>query len=371
MTSTHESVDRDRRRARAPRGTIGLIGLAMAVALLCTFTVPRFASVVNVQSMAFQVAEIGLLSLVIAISMYTAGIDLSLVSVANLSALVTAQLFVVTGAATADPGTSVLLTVLCAGAGMATGAVCGAINGLIITKLRVSPILATLGTMQLFNGLAIAWTSGESVYGMPDAFLMLGTQYLLGVPLPFVVLAVVAVLAAVLMGSRPLGFRIYVLGSNSEASRFAGVPNARVLLATYVLCGMISAVAGLVIAARSASASPDYGASYLLLAIVIAVLGGTNPNGGSGTLLGVVIAAITLQMVSSGFNLLGLSQFTYQVVQGLILIAVMGIGLLMKSWDPNKVFSPKQKRPAPEAGSDDKTEQQTPNGDNKKEKAHV
>ncbi|KAE8765939.1 ABC transporter permease [Georgenia thermotolerans] len=326
-------------KARLPKGVTGLVGFALAVTLVCALAAPRFTSVANVQSMAFQVAEIGLLSLVIAVSMYTAGIDLSLVSVANLAALVTAQLFVLTDAATADAGTAVLLTVLCAAAGLAVGAGCGAINGLIITKLRVSPILATLGTMQLFNGIAIGWTSGESVYGMPDAFLALGTQYLIGIPVPFVVFAIAATLIAVLMAKRPLGFRIYVLGSNPEASRFAGVPNTRVLFATYVLCGVISAIAGLVIAARSASASPDYGGSYLLLAIVIAVLGGTNPNGGSGTVLGVVIAAVTLQMVSSTFNLLGLSQFTYQVVQGVILIAVMGIGLLSKSWNLGKVVA--------------------------------
>lgn len=340
MTTTNLPVS----TRRAPRGRvldrrlIGLAGFAVAIALAFSFAAPGFAGVFNVQSMAFQVAEIGLFSLVIAVSMYTAGIDLSIVSVGNLSALVTAQLFVLTGAAEADAATATLLTVLCATAGLATGALCGLVNGLIITRLRVSPILATLGTMQLFNGIAIGWTSGESVYGMPQQFLALGTQYLLGIPLPFVVLVVVAAIVAVIMSQRPLGFRIYVIGSNAEAARFAGVPTDRVLLATYTLCGAISAVAGLVIAARSASASPDYGQSYLLLAIVIAVLGGTDPNGGRGTVLGVVIAAITLQMVSSGFNLLGLSQFAYQIVQGVILIVVMGVGFLFQGWDVRRLL---------------------------------
>ncbi|GAA0485538.1 MAG: hypothetical protein ABS61_01075 [Microbacterium sp. SCN 70-18] len=337
-TTLAQANARPVRRRFGDRGLIGLIAFAVAVALLFSMLTPRFAGIVNVQSMAFQVAEIGLFSLVIAISMYTAGIDLSIVSVGNLSALVTAQLFVATGAANADAASAAGLTVVCAAAGLLTGAVCGAINGLIITKLRVSPILATLGTMTLFNGLAVGWTSGESVYGMPASFLALGTQYLLGIPLPFVVFVVVAVVIAVVMALRPLGFRIYVLGSNAEAARFAGVPTDRVLLATYTLCGVISAIAGLVIAARSASASPDYGSSYLLLAIVIAVLGGTNPNGGHGTIVGVVVAAITLQMVSSGFNLLGLSQFTYQIVQGVILIAVMGLGFFLRGWDLRRLL---------------------------------
>ncbi|MCC6497696.1 MAG: ABC transporter permease [Propionibacteriaceae bacterium] len=304
--------------------SLRLIGLAVAVWLVLSLCTPMFNSVLNYQSMAFQVAEVGLFALVIALSMLTSGIDLSIVSVANLSAIVTAKVFVATGATNGGIG-ALLLGVA---AGLLVGAVCGLVNGLIITRLNVSPILATLGTMQLFNGIAVGWTNGEAVYGMPPAFLALGSGTVFGVPTPFIVFVAVAALIGVLIARSGLGFRIRMSGANEVASRFAGVPTRAVLVKAYLLCGLIAAVAGMVVSARTASANADYGQSYVLLAIVIAVLGGTDPNGGRTSIPGVALAAIVLQMVASGFNLLGLSQFTYQIAQGVILIAVMGLATL-------------------------------------------
>ncbi|CAL8969540.1 Autoinducer 2 import system permease protein LsrD [Propionicimonas sp. T2.31MG-18] len=301
-----------------------LIGLAAAVWLALSLSTPMFNSVLNYQSMAFQVAEVGLFALVIALSMLTSGIDLSIVSVANLSAIVTAKVFVVIGATNGGVGALVLGVAV----GLLVGAVCGLVNGLIITRLNVSPILATLGTMQLFNGIAVGWTNGEAVYGMPPAFLALGSGTVSGIPTPFLVFAVVAGIVAVLIARSGLGFRIRMIGANAVASRFAGVPTRAVLVKAYLLCGLIAAVAGMVVSARTASANADYGQSYVLLAIVIAVLGGTDPNGGRTSIPGVALAALVLQMVASGFNLLGLSQFTYQIAQGAILIAVMGVATL-------------------------------------------
>jgi simple sugar transport system permease protein len=307
---------------------LGLTALAVAVAIGFSIATPQFATAINVQSMGFQVAELGLLSLAVALSMMTAGIDLSIVSVANMAAIVACKLFVATGAATASPGTALALTVACTVAAVLTGALCGALNGLIITRLRVSPILATLGTMQLLNGVAIAWTKGEAVYGMPSQFLSLGSGKVAGVPAPVVVLAVAALAVGVLVARMGLGLRLRLVGANAVAARFSGIGNDRVLLRTYVICGALASLAGVIIAARSASANADYGQSYLLLAIVVAVLGGVSADGGSGSIAGVVLAAVTLQMVSSGCNLVGLSQFTYQIAQGVILIAVMALGVM-------------------------------------------
>lgn len=318
------------------KGDLGLVGLMLGVGLALSIAAPSFTSVLNFQSMGFQVAEVGLFALAISLSMLTAGIDLSIVSVANLSALATAQVFVMTGAA---EGGGFGLVLLAVGAGLVTGCVCGLVNGLIITRLNVNPILATLGTMQLFNGLAVGLTNGNAVYGMPGTFLRLGSGTLGGVPLPLVVFGAVALVLAVFVGRSGLGFKVRLLGANPVASRYAGVPNASVLVRTYVVCGMIAAVAGMVLSARTASANADYGQSYVLLAIVVAVLGGTNPNGGSASVPGVVLAALTLQMVASGFNLLGLSQFTYQIAQGLILIGVMGIGQLTRRFRLAALFS--------------------------------
>lgn len=340
-----------RLRGGSDASTWRLLGLAVGVWALLSLTTPGFSSSLNFQSIGFQVAEVGLFSIAIALSMLTSGIDLSVVSTANLSALVTAQVFVTTGAA----GGGVGGLVVGVAAGLATGAVCGLVNGLVITRLNVSPILATLATMQLFNGIAVGWTNGESVYGMPASFLSLGSGTVLGVPTPFVVFVAVAAVLAVVTARSGFGFRVRMLGANPVAARFAGIPNARVLIRTYVLCGLIAAVAGMVLSARTASASPDYGQSYVLLAIVVAVLGGTDPDGGRAPVVGVVLAALTLQMVASGFNLAGLSQFTYQIAQGVILVAVMGAATIGGRIDWRRVLA--RPRPAAAVPSDEAAEQ--------------
>lgn len=353
MTTTAHHRDVGLRLARRAvagvnRSTAGLVGLAVAIALVLITVEPRFASGLNFQSMGFQVAEVGLFSLVITLSMLTSGIDLSIISVANLSALATAKVFVALNAAE-TPGSPGVIA-LAVGVGLLVGAACGLINGLVITRLNVNPILATLGTMQLFNGIAVGWTNGQAVYGMPARFLQLGSGSVLGVPMPFLVFLLVAVVLAVLIGRSGLGFKIRMLGANPVASRYAGIPNTSVLIRTYIICGVVAAVAGMVLSARTASANADYGQSYVLLAIVVAVLGGTNPSGGSASVPGVVLAAVTLQMVASGFNLLGLSQFTYQIAQGLILVAVMGIGVLSGRWNLRRLWA-RPLRPQPSGTS--------------------
>src|SRR3712207_536102 len=160
---------------------------------------------------------------------------------------------------------------------------------------------------------------------MPEAFLALGLNTVALVPISFLALVLISVALAVLINRTPLGTKLRLVGANPTAARFSGINNRRVLLMTYVVTGLLAGGAGIIIASRSASASPDYGSSYLLLAIVIAILGGTNPFGGYGTVLGVVLATVTLQMVSSGFNIMRLSPFEYTIAQGVILVVVMAL----------------------------------------------
>lgn len=310
--------------AQGQRSLTRLVILAVSVFLFFSLLRPEvFFSVINFQTIAFSVPEIGLLSLAVMVAMLTGGIDLSIVSIANLTALTTATLYAAFDATAATGAQAILLTVAFVLAGLVVAVIAGAFNGVLIAVVGVTPILATLGTMQLFNGLAIVWTGGENLYGMPEAFLQLGIGTLAGVPASFILFVVIAVALGILLNRSPLGTRVRLVGANPTASRFSGIDNRSVLLKTYVLTGLLAGTAGVIIASRSASASADYGSSYILLAIVIAILGGTNPFGGSGTVLGVVLAAAILQMVSSGFNIMRLSPFQYIIAQGLILIVVM------------------------------------------------
>jgi simple sugar transport system permease protein len=338
------------RRMLAERGVTRLFVLAVVVLIFFSLTSASFLTLINFQSMGLQVSEIGLLSLAVMITMLTGGIDLSIVAIANVAALVTAKLFAAHGGLTGGGG-GLGPTVAYIAAGVAAGTACGVINGALIAKLRITPILATLGTMQLLNGLAIAWTGGKAVYGMPDSFLNIGTGYVGSVPIPVLILLAAAVLTAVFVNRTGIGLRVKLVGANPTAARFSGLNNDRVLMATYLVSAFLSSLAGIVIASRSASASADYGASYVLLAIVIVVLGGVNPLGGFGTVTGVVLGAFTLQMVSSGFNQVGLSAFLYQIAQGVILIAVMGLNTVSErfGFSPRLAWMTRRRRGEPVA----------------------
>ena len=310
------------------RETARLMALAFVVVVVFSLTTRSFFTLINFQSMGFQVAEVGLLSLAVMLSMLTGGIDLSIVSVAGISAVV--MTFMSKAADTASLTGPVLIaeTLGFVVLALLAGAACGVMNGLLITRLRIPPILATLGTMQLLNGVVIIVTGGRAVYGLPDILLNMGNGTLGGVPIPLLVLLVAAVLTALFINRTGMGLRLKLVGANPVTARYSGLDNDRVLMATYIASALLASTAGIVIGARSAAANADYGASYVLLAIVIVVLGGVNPNGGSGTVVGVLLAAFTLQMISSGFNQVGLNSFIYLIAQGGILVTVIALTLL-------------------------------------------
>jgi simple sugar transport system permease protein len=303
----------------------------LVVALLVAFSLasPNFLTVLNFQSMGFQVAEIGILSLAMTVSMLTGGIDLSIVSVANICAITTAKLFAATHATEATGGRAALLMIGCVLGGLAVGTLGGVVNGLLVTRLGITPILATLGTLQLYNGIAIVWTGGAALYGFPDAFLNVGSFYIARVPIPVIVLVAAALATGLFINKTGLGLRVRLVGANPTAASYTGLNNDRVLMATYMTSALLASVAGIVISARSASANADYGVSYILLTIVIAVLGGVNYMGGYGTVTGVVLAAFALQFVGSGLNMLGMNQFLYNVAQGVILIGAMALNVVL------------------------------------------
>ncbi|MER7797930.1 ABC transporter permease [Microbacterium sp. NPDC096154] len=310
-------------RIHVQRGTGRMIVLLVVTFALFAILNPGvFLNPVNLQNIGVAAPEIGIIALAMMIAMLTGGIDLSVVAIANVAAITVSSLFtaISTGA---GPETAEALAVPILLAGLLAGALLGAVNGILISVVGVTPILTTLGTMQLFNGIALVWTGGVTISGAPSLLATIGKATLIGVPALFLILLVVAALLAVLVDRTPLGRKIQLQGANPVAARYSGISARSTLMLTYVVSGLLGAVAGLIFLARSPSASADYGSSYVLLAIVIAVLGGTNPNGGFATVLGVLLATLTLQVVSSGFTALRLSAYEYAIAQGVLLIAVM------------------------------------------------
>jgi simple sugar transport system permease protein len=287
-----------------------------------------FFSSANFTSMAYQIPEIAILSIAVMLSMLTGGIDLSIVSVSNAAALVAAWIMTNKMGDSDTLSTSWIL-IACI-AGILVGLAAGAINSIIIARLDVTPILATLATGTLFNGIAIGLTDGVSISGLPEQFMRVGNGTLLGIPTPFVLMVAIALVVGLFINRTTLGLKVFLVGTNRKAAQYSVMGDRRVIAWIYLISALLSSLAGLIIASRTSAASPDFGSSYILLAIVVVVLGGVNPNGGFGTITGVILATAVLQMVSSGFNALRFSQFFYLAAQGAVLVFVMILNVVLE-----------------------------------------
>lgn len=305
--------------------------LVITVAVFATMSLLKpdlFFTLDSFSSMAFQFPEFGLLAIAIMITMLTGGIDLSVVGIANFSGILAALTLSRLIPADASGAQVALYSLLAVAISLVTGIVCGLLNGFFIANIGIPPILATLGTMQLYTGIAIVITQGAAVFGFPEAITFLGNGSLWIFPVPFLIFMVFAAAFSVVLNKTSYGFKLYLMGTNPTASHFSGINNTRMLLKTYMLSGLMAAVAGFVVLARTNSAKADYGSSYTLQAILIAVLGGVNPAGGFGTVFGLILAILTLQFLSSGFNMLRFSNFSKEFIWGAVLLLVMVINYL-------------------------------------------
>lgn len=313
-------------RLLGPHGHLYRLLIAVAVILIIMSLLHpgKFLSQRNVSSMCFQFPELGIFALAIMFSLVSGGIDLSIISIANLGGILSALLLTRAG----DGMAPTLLVILAVLTTLAVGILCGLFNGWLIACLGITPILATLGTMQLFMGLCLVITKGPAVYGYPDLFLHIGNGTVGPVPIPLLVFLAIALVAAVILNRTKFGIHLVLLGTNETAARFSGIPYKAILIKTYMLSGLLAGIAGLLMIARTNSAKADYGTSYLLQAVLIAILGGVNPNGGFGTVTGIFMAVLSLQFLSSGFNMLRLNNFTKEFAWGAFLLAVMTLNIL-------------------------------------------
>jgi simple sugar transport system permease protein len=306
-----------------------LVVLLTALIGLFTLILPgQFFRAANLQSMAFQVPELGLLSVAMMITMLSGGINLAIVATANMAGILAAYILTRFMPADAAGGGPVWVIVAALGAGLTISFLIGLLNGWIIAYLGVSPILATLGTMTLIQGINVAFTKGYVISGFPEAVLFIGNGLVLGIPMPIFIFAGCALLVALLLRRTPLGVSIYMMGSNEKATLFSGIPIRRVILKIYSLSGLLCGVSALVMISRFNSAKAGYASSYLLVTILAAVLGGVDPFGGFGKILGLVLALAILQVISSGLNLLGMSAHLTLALWGGILIFILFLNQL-------------------------------------------
>jgi simple sugar transport system permease protein len=309
-----------------------LFGVLAAVFVLMTVLKPAlFPTAGNFSSMMTQFPEYGVMAIGVSLAMISGGIDLAVVGTANLAA-VTAAKFLVAAVPRGTPAGEAVLPVLIALLiALGTGLAAGAISGMLITLFKIPPILATLGAGQLYAGAAIVITAGRPISGLPALFSNIGNMEIAGLlPLPFLLYVVIAALTHFMLQKTSFGIKLFLVGTNAKAALFAGLENKLIILKTYMLSGILSAIAGLIMMARTNSAKADYGVSYTLQCVLIAVLGGVDSNGGRGSILGVTFAVLILQFLSSGLNMFdNLSNFYRDVIWGAVLIAALIVNWML------------------------------------------
>ncbi|SOD98263.1 ABC transporter permease [Caenispirillum bisanense] len=302
-----------------------LIMTVLIFVVMTALSPDKFLRYYNFESITYIFPELGLLSIAMMIAMLTGGIDLSVVGIANLSGILAGVLFHRLAQETGVADTGVMTVLLGGVVAVGTGVVAGALNGFLITRLRITPILATLGTGQVFTGLAIVLTGGPAIVGFPQAWAFLGNGKILGIATPFVLFVVLAIVIAFILSRTAFGINLLLIGTNPKAALFAGLKRERMIFYSYMLTGVLASVAGIILSGRTNAAKSDYGTSYLLQAVLIAVLGGTNPAGGKGTVLGVSIAVVALMLLSSGFQILRFSNHLIDFIWGAFLLLVIAI----------------------------------------------
>lgn len=298
-------------RTARSREILQRYGLVVSFLLLClalSLLSDRFLTVGNLTNVLRQ----STINLIIAIGMtyviLTAGIDLSVGAVLALSTVVTADLL--------QRGVPILPTVLL---GLTLGGVLGMASGLLISRVKVPPFVATLGMMTVARGLALTYTQGRPITGLPDAFRYIGTGYLGPIPMPIIVAAVAFLAGYVLLTRTRMGMYIYALGNNPVAAHYTGIATSKYITFVYVLAGALAALAGMILVARLDSAQPTAGISYEFDAIAAVVVGGTSFAGGEGSLMGTLLGVLVISVLNNGLNLLNVSSFYQPVVTGVVI----------------------------------------------------
>ena len=342
----HASLDRLVAALRASGSNlVGLLLLLGGLTVFFAMLLPgTFLRVATLQAMMFQLPELGLLSLAMAIPLISGGLNLAIIATANQAALLMAWILTTQMPHEASGGLLALWIATALAAGFLLCFAIGILTGVIVAVMGVHPILVTLGTQTLVGGISIWLTHGRTLSGLPEPLLLVSNETFFGIPISFIVLAAVAVVVQVLLTRTPLGIRIHMIGSNLEATRFAGVDTRRVQIWVYVLSSLLCWLAAIIMMARFNSAGANIAQSYLLITILAAILGGIDPYGGFGRIDGLVLSLAILQMISSGFNLLGFSEHLTLALWGVTLLAVMSVKRLAATIQVSRFRSNRDQR---------------------------
>jgi ribose transport system permease protein len=290
-----------------------LIGLIIIIAIF-GLLVPDFLSQRNLVNILQQSSINACLALGMTLVIISGGIDLSVGPTAAIAAVITAALLVA--------GTPIPFAIL---AGLGIGVVCGLVNGVLVAYVGLQPFIVTLGTLSTYRAIALIYTGGNPVFGLPPAFRSLFNGSVGGIPNSVIMVAVVAILAWVLLKKTPLGEYLLAVGGNEEAAYVAGVPIAITKLTAYVISGTLAALASMILIGRLGAAEPILGNLWELDAIAAAAIGGASLMGGKGSVVGTILGAIILGSMRNGLTLMNVQAFYQLLATGLIILVAMMI----------------------------------------------
>ena len=290
-----------------------LIGLIVIAAVFATL-VPNFLSERNLVNILQQSSINACLALGMTLVIISGGIDLSVGPTAAISAVVAASLLLA--------GIPVGFAIL---AGLAVGIGCGFVNGVLVAYVGLQPFIVTLGTLSTYRAIALIYTGGNPVLGIPPVFRSLFNGNLFGIPTPVLIVSVVALAAWILLKKTPIGEYLLAVGGNEEAAYVAGVPIARTKITAYVISGGLAALASLILIGRLGAAEPILGNLWELDAIAAAAIGGASLMGGKGSILGTILGAIILGTMRNGLTLMNVQAFYQLLATGLIILVAMMI----------------------------------------------
>lgn len=300
--------------------TLSLLGMYVVVlAAMLILNPSGYYSALNIRSMFYLFPEYGVLTFGMMLCMISGGIDLSLVGIANLSGVVAAYTMVHMGGTEAGAG----VILLAIAAALLVGVLCGCFNGFLIGYVKIPPMLVTLCGLQLYTGLAMVITTGPGITGLPQSYISIANGTFAGIPFTLPIFAITTLAVAFILKSTTYGQKVYFLGSNAEASRYSGINNLKVIITTYMISGVLGSLSGILSSSHYGSGKSNYNTSYTLLSLLIVVLGGVHPDGGKGKVIGVTLAIILLQLISSAFSILRIDTVITDLVYGAILIIAL------------------------------------------------
>ncbi|MCI9304175.1 ribose ABC transporter permease [Clostridium sp.] len=289
-----------------------LIGLAL-LCVIITFVSPAFMTLSNITNVFTQVSTNAIIAVGMTFVILTGGIDLSVGSTVAISGAFAASIIKSTN--------NVFLAIIVAGI---VGIVIGLINGLLISKGKLQAFIATLATMTIFRGVTLVFTNGTPISKLSESFVNIGNGKLGFIPIPVVITVIVFIIAVYVLTQTRFGRYLYALGGNEDSARLSGINTNKIKTLVYVISGFASSIAGVIIASRIGSASPNAGTGFELDAIAAVVIGGTSLAGGEGRITGTLIGALIIGVLNNGLNLMNVSPFYQSIVKGLvILIAVL------------------------------------------------